>query len=274
MITTIAAGDGSRILEPRRVIVRDASEWGALWAVHAGLEAESPAIDFSTRMVAAVFAGERPSPGFGIEITGARQWGAGLEVLVEQRSPAPGMMAAQVLSTPFHIVSLPRHFGDVGFTDVEPHAGAVRRGLPTPDTASRVSSAHGKPRRRHERGRSSTGLDPKFAAALAYLAGPFSGILVLLAERTSRYVRFHAWQSILGLGGVGVLAVLFLISAFAALLVSPSAFTFMYWLAFIAAIAWVILWAVCLVQAFNGHQWKLPLVGKIAERRAAPAATA
>jgi len=32
------------------------------------------------------------------------------------------------------------------------------------------------------RAASSTGLEPQFAAALAYLAGPFSGIIILLAE--------------------------------------------------------------------------------------------
>ena len=35
-LTTIASGDGSRIVEPRRMIVRDAAEWRALWAVHLG----------------------------------------------------------------------------------------------------------------------------------------------------------------------------------------------------------------------------------------------
>lgn len=278
MMTTIAGGDGSRILEPRRMIVRDAEEWRALWALHAGPEVESPGVDFSTRMVAAVFAGEQPSPAFEIEITGARHWGAGLEVLVEQRTPAADTVAAQVVATPFHIVSLPRHIGDVAFTDdVRGARGAsppdARIGSPgephTSPAAAPVRKA--RSRSRHgERTPSSTGLRPHIAATLAYLAGPFSGILVLLAERTSRHVRFHAWQSILGLGAVGVLAVGFLICAFAALLVSPSAFTFMYWLAFLTALAWVILWAICLFQAFNGRKWKLPLVGNLAERRASP----
>ena len=40
------------------------------------------------------------------------------------------------------------------------------------------------------RAASSTGLEPRSAAALAYLAGPFSGIIILLAERTNRFVRF------------------------------------------------------------------------------------
>ena len=71
-------------------------------------------------MVAAAFAGERPTPGFEIEITGtratARRW----------RSPspsglrAPGMMAAQMIVTPFHIVTLPRYDGEVRFVDGGP----------------------------------------------------------------------------------------------------------------------------------------------------------
>ena len=61
---------------------------------------------------------------------------------------------------------------------------------------------------------SSTGLDAHVAAALAYLAGPFSGVLILLAEQTNPYVRFHAWQSIVGLGGLGVFVVLLGMLAF------------------------------------------------------------
>src|SRR5262249_2703959 len=51
---------------------------------------------------------------------------------------------------------------------------------------------------------SSTGLAPATASTLAYLAGPFSGVLILLAEHTNGDVRFHAWQSIVGLGGLTV----------------------------------------------------------------------
>jgi len=71
---------------------------------------------------------------------------------------------------------------------------------------------------------SSTGLTPRVAAVLAYLAGPFSGVLVLLAERTSGYVRFHAWQSVLGLGALGIVVVMLLGFAFASLVVSARAF--------------------------------------------------
>ena len=52
---------------------------------------------------------------------------------------------------------------------------------------------------------------------MAYLAGPFSGAIILMAERSNRYVRFHAWQAIIGLGGLTVAALTFLFLAFAGL---------------------------------------------------------
>ena len=116
---------------------------------------------------------------------------------------------------------------------------------------------------------SSTGLDPNFAAALAYLAGPFSGILMLLVERANEYVRFHAWQSIVGLGGLGLLSAGLLVLSFLTLLLSPFVFTLMYWLAYVLGIVWVGLWIVCLVKAFTGDRWMMPVAGRHAERLAA-----
>lgn len=118
------------------------------------------------------------------------------------------------------------------------------------------------------RAASSTGLEPQFAAALAYLAGPFSGVVLLMAERTNRFVRFHAWQAIVGLGGLGLLAVLFLVCAFLGLFLSPRVFTTLYVLAGVTAVAWLIAWALCLVKAFGGSAFKLPLAGGYAMRKA------
>jgi uncharacterized membrane protein len=115
---------------------------------------------------------------------------------------------------------------------------------------------------------SATGLEPQFAAAMAYLAGPFSGLIILLAERSNRYVRFHAWQAIIGLGGLGLAAILFLLCAFGGLFLSPTAFISFYWLAAITAAVWIVAWGTCLVKAFGGAAWKLPFAGGFAERRA------
>ena len=116
---------------------------------------------------------------------------------------------------------------------------------------------------------STTGLEPHVAATLAYLAGPLSGVLVLMAERTNSYVRFHAWQSILGLGGLGVLVGLLLIVAFAAVIVSATAFRALLVASWICWALWVVCWAICLVKAFTRRRWKLPIAGEYAERLAA-----
>jgi uncharacterized membrane protein len=115
---------------------------------------------------------------------------------------------------------------------------------------------------------STTGLDPNVAAALAYLAGPFSGVTILLAERRSAYVRFHAWQAIVGLGGLALVPLVLLISAFLALFLSPFAFTLMYRLAAVAGVAWLVAWLVCLYKAYTGQLWRLPLAGGYASRKA------
>lgn len=245
--TTIGRGDGSGIVEPRRTIVRDAAEWRALWAAHAGPDSEAPVVDFGSHMVAAAFAGERPTPGFQVEIAGLRRDGSALTLIVTERAPASGMAAAQMIVTPFHIVALPREAGDVRFAAPSgpEQAPAIGRHAP-----------------------SSTGLQPNVAAALAYLAGPFSGILILLVERANAYVRFHAWQAVVGLGGLGALAVVALVSSFLTLLLSPRVFTVMYWLSGLMGCLWLVVWAVCLFKAFTGRAWKMPVAGRYAERLA------
>jgi PrcB C-terminal len=114
-LSSIAKGDGSGVSSPRRIVVRDDRAWRALWSEHAGTSAAAPAVDFDTHMVAAVFAGDRPTPGYGVEITDVRRQGDTLDIIVSESRPAPGMMAAQVIVTPFHIVALPRFDGHVSF---------------------------------------------------------------------------------------------------------------------------------------------------------------
>ena len=117
---------------------------------------------------------------------------------------------------------------------------------------------------------SSTGLDAHVAAALAYLAGPFSGALVLLAERTSSYVRFHAWQSVLGLGGLGLLATAIYLLAFLSLFVAATTlFKALLMVSWVLWAVWIVCWAVCLMKAFTRRRWKLPIAGTYAERLAA-----
>jgi uncharacterized membrane protein len=266
-VVTIGKGDGSRIVEQRRFVIRDRPAFLAVWTAHAGPDAVAPAVDFDTRMVAAVFAGTRPTPGFDVEIVGTRREDAALTIVVEERVPPRDAVAAQILVAPFHIASLPRDDGEVRFdTPDGPQQTTIVFKPPRAQAGVRQSSRSALPGDWTADGASSTGLTPKIAASIAYLAGPFSGALLLASERTNLFVRFHAWQAVIGLGLLGAAAVTFLVLAFAFLIVSPTGFWAMLWLAAISAVVWLAAWIICVIQAYQGRLWKLPVAGTYAER--------
>jgi uncharacterized membrane protein len=104
--------------------------------------------------------------------------------------------------------------------------------------------------------RSGLGLPSNVTAALAYVFGAVSGIVLLMIERDDKFVRFHAWQSTLTF--LGALLVSMLITSFPV----------MGWIlnaAFTAGL--VALWVLLIVKAFAGETFKLPYVGEIAERQ-------
>jgi len=104
--------------------------------------------------------------------------------------------------------------------------------------------------------KSSTGLAPNLAGALAYLLGPLTGILFLVVEKESRFVRFHAMQSTIVFGALFVLqVVLQILPILGSLLVVLVVFPLS-----------VLLWAFLMFKAFSGEMFKLPTIGDIAER--------
>ena len=117
---------------------------------------------------------------------------------------------------------------------------------------------------------SSTGLDKNIAAALAYLAGPLSGVLLLIVERSSRYVRFHAMQSVVALGGLWLIAALLVILSVLTVFVSATGFAVLLYAAWITGGIWIVVWIICLVNAFTGRMGKLPIAGTYAERWTVP----
>src|SRR6185436_3366007 len=187
-LLTIARGDASGVSEPRRMIARSEAEWQTLWALHAGPDAASPAIDFAQVIAAAAFAGEKPSAGHSIEISAAPSTNGVVHLAVSERAPGPGTVAAAMITSPFHIVAVSREAGDVRWEEVGGQRSEVGGRRSDSGAASNsqspTSAAAG----------TATGMEPRNASALAYLAGPFSGAMILFAESTHPDVRFHAWQ--------------------------------------------------------------------------------
>jgi len=101
-----------------------------------------------------------------------------------------------------------------------------------------------------EKERSSTGLEENVAGFLCYLLGFITGIVFLVAEKKSSFVKFHAKQSTI------TSLILFVI-----LLVIG-------WIPILGALVWVlslILWVVLMIKALQGKRYSLPIVGKMAE---------
>jgi uncharacterized membrane protein len=122
--------------------------------------------------------------------------------------------------------------------------------------------------------KSSTGLDENIAALLAYIFGWVSGLVFFLIEKDSKLVRFHAMQSILFCVVIAVLGfalwiVTFLLLIVAAMLTDVMGTLFgllatLIWLIF--SIAGLIAWILCVVRAYQGQFFKLPVIGNMAEK--------
>lgn len=122
-LVTIARGEFSGVSDAKETLVRTAAEWGALWKAHSASQAAAPAVDFSQEAVAAVFLGSRPTGGFRVEITGARREVDTLVIEYVERRPDPADIVTQVVTSPYHIVKIPRHNGTVRF---QRQSGAVK----------------------------------------------------------------------------------------------------------------------------------------------------
>jgi hypothetical protein len=66
-------------------------------------------------MVVGVFLGTRPTAGFAAEIVGYRAVDGNLVIQYREGAPPRGAITAQVLTSPFHLVVVPRRPGTVTF---------------------------------------------------------------------------------------------------------------------------------------------------------------
>jgi hypothetical protein len=104
----IDKGLTSTMDDKRQALVRTDAEWTRLWTQHAG-EKTKPAVDFSKEIVLGLFMGTRPTAGFTTEIVSVKEDAGGtLVVSYKETRPSPDSVAAQILTSPFHIVAVPK----------------------------------------------------------------------------------------------------------------------------------------------------------------------
>lgn len=101
--------------------------------------------------------------------------------------------------------------------------------------------------------KSGTGLKKETAAALSYVLGPITGILVLLLEKDP-FVRFHAMQSIVVFGGLVVLQFVMGVTVILAALIP------------LTSLLGFALWLVLMYKASQSERWKVPVLGEYVEK--------
>jgi uncharacterized membrane protein len=102
--------------------------------------------------------------------------------------------------------------------------------------------------------RTSLGLDENLEGLLAYLLGAITGIILLLLEKESDFVRFHAMQSTITFLSLWILQGIFRYVPFIGPIIE--------WL---LGIVGLVLWIVGMVKAYQGERYKFPIFGDLAE---------
>jgi len=122
--------------------------------------------------------------------------------------------------------------------------------------------------------KSSTGLDENVAALLAYVFNWLSGLIFFIIEKSSRLVRFHAMQSILlSAAAIVIFFVLWFMWVFLADVFAQVSDD-LAWLVglvlglliFVFWVGLIIAWVMCLIKAYQGQYFKLPVIGNFAEK--------
>lgn len=109
-------------------------------------------------------------------------------------------------------------------------------------------------------GKTSMGMEENIEGLLCYILAAFTGVIFLVAEKNSMFVKFHAWQSILLTVAYIAASIVLMILA----LIVP-------FIAFLGVILWLaglVLTVLCMYQAYQGKTFKLPLIGDIAYKQA------
>jgi uncharacterized membrane protein len=107
-------------------------------------------------------------------------------------------------------------------------------------------------------GDSSTGLKANIAGLLCYLGGWVTGIIFLVIEKKSSFVKFHAAQSIVVFGTISIL------NFFLGILLNRIWFLGVFLNAIIGLAAFI-LWVYLMYKAYQGQTVKLPIAGDIAQ---------
>jgi uncharacterized membrane protein len=105
-------------------------------------------------------------------------------------------------------------------------------------------------------GKTSMGMEENIEGLLCYVFGWVTGVIFLIAEKNSLFVKFHAWQSLLF--SIATIVIYWVVGMIPGVRL-------------ILMVLWIpvlILWIILLMKAYKGETYKLPLIGDIAYKQA------
>lgn len=105
-------------------------------------------------------------------------------------------------------------------------------------------------------------LPTNVAGTLSYVLSFASGVVFLLLEPHERFVRFHAFQSIL----LGAVVLILQIGIWILGLVPPLGWFIGDLLRALVGIAWIVLTIFLMAKAYGGEEYQLPYLGPRARR--------
>lgn len=95
---------------PARIVVEDQTGWEEVWSGMKGNthpKPERPKVNFDTHTVIAVFMGRRMTGGHAVKITSIEE-NDKLVVRVSESGPSPRAMVTMALTSPYHVVVVPK----------------------------------------------------------------------------------------------------------------------------------------------------------------------
>ncbi len=110
----------SGIGDRRRIVIRDAESWSALWAeIHSLSQpvAPAPTVDFDSYMIVFVSMGTRNTGGYAIRVDEVLEAEGAVYAEVAERSPGPSCMTTQALTNPVAARLVPRRDGTTFFVE-------------------------------------------------------------------------------------------------------------------------------------------------------------
>lgn len=104
--------------------------------------------------------------------------------------------------------------------------------------------------------KTSIGLEENIAGLLCYLLGWVTGIIFLIIEKESKFVRFHAIQSIATFLPLMIISWIFILIPFIGIVIS-----------WFCSLLGLILWIILMIKAYQGEMYELPIVGEFAKEK-------